>query len=237
MGSASASGGAAFVVLGLIIFAGGGEAAIGLPILGLGFLDRISVCQPRELSIGAGERLQLKANRSLASGRRVSNGELVSVKAVAADGSIKLKDGRVLDSRYREFQAGYAITSYGSQGKTADYVLFSDSTLKGATNAQQWHVSISRGRRGIGIFTPDKQQLRENITRSGERPLAVDLLRSWERKSPFFRLLAERFGSHAAHIFERSRRPERRRGFGERPVQPVRQFVHPAQRQSRGIRI
>jgi hypothetical protein len=113
------------------------------------FLDRITVCQPRELSIGAGERLQLKANRSLASGRRVSNGELVSVKSVSDDGSIKLTDGRVLDSRYREFQAGYAVTSYGSQGKTADYVLFSDSTVKGATNAQQWYVSISRGRHGI----------------------------------------------------------------------------------------
>jgi len=27
----------------------------------------------------------------------------------------------------------------------------------------QWDVTISRGRRGIRIFTPDKQQLRENL--------------------------------------------------------------------------
>ena len=27
-----------------------------------------------------------------------------------------------------------------------DYVLFSDSTVKPATNAQQWYVTISRGR-------------------------------------------------------------------------------------------
>jgi ATP-dependent exoDNAse (exonuclease V) alpha subunit len=199
------------------------------------FLDRISVCQPRELSIGAGERLHLKANRTLASGHRVSNGELVSVKSVSADGNIKLKDGRVLDSRYREFQAGYAVTSYGAQGKTADFVLFSDSTIKGATNAQQWYVSISRGRRGVRIFTPDKQQLRESITRSGERPLAVDMLRSWKQKSPFFGLLARRFGFNAALIFERSRRAGLRRRLGERAVQTVRQFVHPVQKQSRGI--
>src|SRR5205809_7613705 len=69
---------------------------------------------------------------------------------------------------------GYAITSYGSQGKTVDYVLFSDSTIKAATNAQQWYVTISRGRRGIGIFTPDKEQLRENVARSGHRPLAME---------------------------------------------------------------
>jgi hypothetical protein len=86
-----------------------------------------------------------------------------------------LTDGRVLDASFREFLPGYAVTSYGSQGKTVDYVLFSDSTIKAATNAQQWYVSISRGRRGIRIFTPDKEQLRENILRSGHRPLALEL--------------------------------------------------------------
>lgn len=56
----------------------------------------------------------------------------------------------------------------------ADYVLFSDSAVKAATNNQQWYVTISRGRKGIKIFTCDKEQLRENITRLGDRPLALD---------------------------------------------------------------
>jgi conjugative relaxase-like TrwC/TraI family protein len=137
-------------------------------------LDRLTVCQPRELSVAKGDRLNLKANRKLASGGRVTNGELVSVKTVRADGGVELTDGRVLDKSFREFLPGYAVTSYGSQGKTVDYVLFSDSTVKPATNAQQWYVTISRGRRGIRIFTPDKQQLRENVTRSGHRPLAME---------------------------------------------------------------
>jgi hypothetical protein len=81
---------------------------------------------------------------------------LVAVKSVRGDGGIELADGRVLDASFREFLPGYAVTSYGSQGKTVDYVLFSDSTIKAATNAQQWYVTISRGRRGIRIFTPDK---------------------------------------------------------------------------------
>ncbi len=74
--------------------------------------------------------------------------------------------------------------------KTVDYVLFSDSTIKAATNAQQWYVTISRGRRGIRIFKPDKEQLRENVARSGHRPLAMELatgfvprrgVRLWDR--------------------------------------------------------
>src|ERR1041385_6454488 len=153
-------------------------------------LGRITVCQWRDVALAEGDRLHLKANRKLASGGRVTNGELVTVKSVRSDGGVELSDGRVLDNGFREFLPGYAVTSYGSQGKTVDYVLFSDSTIKAATNAQQWYVTISRGRRGIRIFTPDKEQLRESITRSGHRPLAIDLgaptgsrrgIRLWDR--------------------------------------------------------
>ncbi|MCW5555086.1 MAG: relaxase domain-containing protein [Verrucomicrobiae bacterium] len=169
-------------------------------------LDRVSVCLPRECQVSTGDRLLLKANRKLASGGRVTNGELVTVKSVRSDGGVELSDGRVLDNGFREFLPGYAVTSYGSQGKTVDYVLFSDSTIKAATNAQQWYVTISRGRRGIRIFTPDKQQLRENVTRSGHRPLAMELpagftprrgVRLWDRLHGYML----RFGRRAADHF------------------------------------
>jgi hypothetical protein len=166
-------------------------------------LDRLTVCQARELSVANGDRMLLKANRKLASGGRVTNGELVTVKSVRTDGGVELMDGRVLDKSFREFLPGYAVTSYGSQGKTVDYVLFSDSTVKPATNAQQWYVTISRGRRGICIFTPDKQQLRENITRSGHRPLAMEFAAGFVQrgKHPLWNRLRGyliRFGHRAA---------------------------------------
>jgi conjugative relaxase-like TrwC/TraI family protein len=197
-------------------------------------LDRISVCLPCECYVSTGDRLHLKANRKLTSGGRVTNGELVTVKSVRLDGGVELTDGRILDSSFREFLPGYAVTSYGSQGKTVDYVLFSDSTIKAATNAQQWYVTISRGRRGIRIFTPDKEQLRENVTRSGHRPLALDLaaglaphrgIRLWDRLHGY--LL--RFGLRAADHFCRLMLSRRRhqpiethehkntRMLGERP--------------------
>ena len=178
-------------------------------------LDRITVCLPRQILLADGDRLHLKANRALASGSRVTNGELVTVKAVEGDGRIALTDGRILDAGFREFQPGYAITSYGSQGKTVDYVLFSDSTIKAATNAQQWYVSISRGRRGIRIFTSDKDQLRENLLRSGHRPLALDLaggLPRPGRRDVWHRLRSYmlRFGKVAADRFIRIKSIHRR---------------------------
>jgi conjugative relaxase-like TrwC/TraI family protein len=150
----------------------GGERIRRVPFK---FLDRLIVCQPRELALASGDRLQLKANGRTRQGRRLANGELVTVNRVLNGGRVRLQDGRILESDYRQFERGFAITSYASQGKTVDYVLFSDSTIKPATNQQQWYMTISRGRKGIRIFTSDKEQLRENICRSGDRELAWDM--------------------------------------------------------------
>jgi hypothetical protein len=173
------------------------------------YLDRISICRQTDVQIAAGERLQLKANRKLPAGSSVTNGELVSVKRVRTDGTIELVDGRVLDANYREFVPGYAVTSYGSQGKTVDYVLFSDSTVKAATNDQQWYVTISRGRKGIRIFTPDKE-LRENVLRSGKRKLALEIAKKTatvftprHHQNTWLR----RFGRRVAGLIQNARRP------------------------------
>ena len=138
-------------------------------------LNRLTVCRKWEMALSPGDRLQLKANAQTHDGQRIANGELVTVERIEADGRLVLKDGRTLEKDYRQFVRGYAVTSYASQGKTVDYVLFSDSAVKAATNRQQWYVTISRGRKGIKIFTSDPRRLRENIARSGDRELALDL--------------------------------------------------------------
>lgn len=188
-------------------------------------LNRITLCQSRDVNLASGDRLHLKANRRLTSGGRVTNGELVTVKSVRADGGVELTDGRVLDQNYREFLPGYAVTSYGSQGKTVDYVLFSDSTVKPATNAQQWYVTISRGRRGIRIFTPDKQQLRENVTRSDHRPLAMELAADFV--PPRRRLLWDRLHGYLLHFGRRAADNICRLKLARRyPYQPTQKHEH-----------
>ena len=194
-------------------------------------LDKITVCQTREISVTQGDKLHLKANRKLASGARVTNGELVAVKSVHANGKIELTDGRILDKSFREFLPGYAVTSYGSQGKTVDYVLFSDSTIKAATNAQQWYVTISRGRRGIRIFTPDKEQLRENLARSGHRPLALEFaggLRPRNGNLLWDRLhgCLLRFGQHAADTFCRLKQSRRHSQPGQKHEHQITRMLH-----------
>jgi hypothetical protein len=138
-----------------------------------------------------------------------------------------------LDKNFRQFVRGYAITSYASQGKSINYVLFSDSAVKAATNNQQWYVTISRGKKGIHIFTTDKEQLRENITRGGERPLAVDIVPSWVTNRLIYRLNYQRYGKLSADIMaraSRNRNAEFLRQRQMRQAQPA-----PAVKQSRGM--
>lgn len=138
-------------------------------------VDCVSVCRASDLDISAGDKLQLKANSTADDGRKLANGEIVTVADVKANGAIRLQDGRVVPADYRQFVRGYAVTSYGSQGKTVDHVLFADSAVRAASNVQQWYVTISRGRKSVRIFTPDREELEDAITRSGDRELALDL--------------------------------------------------------------
>ncbi len=199
-------------------------------------LDKVTVCEEKEMALSRGDKLQLKANGKSVEGEKLANGELVTIKAVHADGRITLEDGRTLDKDFRLFVRGYAVTSYAAQGKSVDHVLFSDSAVKAATTTQQWYVTISRGKKGIHIFTTDKEQLRENITRSGDRLSALDALTAHYRKhDPLYRLIEKRWGQLAAITMTKSKRAREFRelrqnqsqGQEQMPAKVVEQKVEP----------
>ena len=139
-------------------------------------VDYISVFKTQNLAISVGEQIQFKANGKSQNGKAIANGSIATVKSIEESGDIKLTDGRILNQSNRQFVRGYAITSYASQGKTADYVFLSDSAVRAATDKKQWYVSISRGVRGVYIYTRDKFQLRHNVCRLGEEKLALDFI-------------------------------------------------------------
>ncbi len=149
-------------------------------LVGFAHASRLLLAEPRELEVAAGDRLQLKFNGRSAEGHSLTNGELVTVRGVHADGAVEVEDTRgqrkTLSASQRLFNRGYAVTSYGSQGKTVDTVLFADSGCRAATTAEQWYVTISRGRRRVVVFTEDKAALRAAVARQGGRDLALDLV-------------------------------------------------------------
>lgn len=114
---------------------------------------------------------------------------------VEKSGRIRLDDGRVLPPEYRQFVRGYAVTSYASQGKTVDHVLFSDSSIRAATNAQQWYVTISRERRSVKIPTFGSQRfppvMHSPFRLGGMSRLPGDDCRSNRMRSNDFRCRSE----------------------------------------------
>ena len=140
-----------------------------------------AVVKEKELHLASGDQLQMKFNGRSLEDHPIVNSEIVTLKRIYKNGKISVLDGhgttKTLAPNQRLCNLGYAVTSYASQGKTVDTVLFSDSQKKMATNTNQWYVSISRARKKIKIFTPSKTEFRENLQRSGARPLAMDLLK------------------------------------------------------------
>jgi len=143
------------------------------------YADRLAIAVSKETEIAPGDRLQLKFNGRSAEGARLNNGELVTVCEVARDGSLVVEAGagarKTLAPAQRLLVRGYAVTSYGSQGKTVDTVIMADAANRAATDVHQWYVTISRGRKQVHVFTPDKEALRLQVQQAGERELAMDL--------------------------------------------------------------
>lgn len=140
---------------------------------------RLAIVVERETHVAPGDRLQLKFNGKSKEGLPIANGELVTVRRVAPDGSLTVEDDRLtvktLSPQQRLFNRGYAVTSYASQGKTVDTVLVADAGCRAATNRNQWYVSISRGRKRVIVFTDNKAELRASIEQSGDRDLALGM--------------------------------------------------------------
>ncbi|MDE3084383.1 MAG: AAA family ATPase, partial [Verrucomicrobiota bacterium] len=143
------------------------------------YAERIAVVAASEMEIASGDRLQLKFNGKSVEGAPLTNGELVTVCRLRADGALVVEDDagvrKTLAPSQRLFHRGYTVTSYASQGKTVDTVLLADAANQAATHRNQWYVAISRGRKRVIVFTPDKAELRASIERSGDRELALDL--------------------------------------------------------------
>ena len=85
----------------------------------------------------------------------------------------------ILDAEQGNFAHGYVTTSHASQGKTVKHVLIAQSTdYGGAASAEQFYVSVSRGKKSVEIFTDNKAELRDQIQRSHQRLSAFGLLKN-----------------------------------------------------------
>lgn len=73
---------------------------------------------------------------------------------------------------------GYCVTSYASQSKSVDRVFIAESSESfRAADRQQFYVSVSRFKQALTIYTDDKRELLDAVSKSSERPSATDLVK------------------------------------------------------------
>ena len=130
----------------------------------------VSVYREQERAFSVGDRIQFTApNQEL----KIANRELGNIDRISPNGAmtLKLDNGREMSfdpRRHPHLDHGYAVTSYSSQGQTADRVLIHVDTELGAKdllNNRMAYVSVSRGQWDAQIFTNDRSTLKEALSR------------------------------------------------------------------------
>jgi len=143
----------------------------------------VAVYREQEKTFSVGDHIQFTApSHEL----KIANRELGTVESIATDGTMRLKldGGRSIvydPERHPHLDHGYAVTSYSSQGQTADRVLVHVDTelaAKDLLNSRMAYVSVSRGQWDAQIFTNDREKLSQVLShdvshRSAYRPEQV----------------------------------------------------------------
>lgn len=139
--------------------------------------DKFNVFTPRQIEVGAGDKIRITGNGKTIENTHLFNGGLYDVKGFDKQGNIRLSNGTTLSKEFGSFSHGYVMTSHASQGKTVDKVIISQSSESfKASSAEQFYVSVSRGRQAVAIYTDDKTELLKAVSKSGERTSATELM-------------------------------------------------------------
>lgn len=146
--------------------------------------ETFNVYERQIMEVCEGDRIRITANGRSADDHQLTNGSFYTVDYIAPDGKLVLDNGWRIGKEFQFLDQGYAATSHSSQGTTVDWVFLLQSDLSAcASDAKQFYVSVSRGRKGVKIYTDDIEVLRENVAHVRERPMAMEITPPEEKSS------------------------------------------------------
>ena len=134
------------------------------------------VYDQREIALAKGDRVRITRNGESANGKRLSNGNLLTVEKFGKKGEIILNNGAILPANHGHIAHGYCQTSHSSQSRSVRDVLVAqsaDSFL--ASSREQFYVSCSRGKQTIRIYTDNRRELQQAVGNTSTRMSGVEL--------------------------------------------------------------
>jgi conjugative relaxase-like TrwC/TraI family protein len=165
--------------------------------LPLGQSSRFQVYETQTLPLVPGDKIRITQNGFTIDGKhRLNNGAVYQLKGFTKTGDFKLTNSWIVGKDYGNLAHGYCQTSHVAQSKTVDRVFVAQSAASlGASSAEQFYVSVSRGRDSVTVYTDDKTRLAETIQTSGARMAAHELFKlpvSANGIDPFESMLREK---------------------------------------------
>jgi conjugative relaxase-like TrwC/TraI family protein len=145
---------------------------------------RFEAYRPTQLALAVGDAVRVTAGGKTKDGKhRLSNGSLLTVQGFTKNGDIVVNHGWVIDKDFGHLTHGYCITSHASQGVTVDKVFIGMSSESfPATTQRAGYVAVTRGREQVLVFTDDRKELVERLTRPDEPMSATELAESTKHK-------------------------------------------------------
>jgi len=149
---------------------------VGQAVIPLKYPERFTPYRPTRIEIAPRELIRITRNGKTKDGHRLNNGSVYSVKGFDRQGRIILANGWKLGDESAFIDHAYVITSHSAQGKTVRHAIVAESSTSfPAASAEQFNVSVSRGRRTT-IYTDDKHALREAVQRADDRMTATEFI-------------------------------------------------------------
>ncbi|MHB8413615.1 MAG: MobF family relaxase [Candidatus Acidiferrales bacterium] len=145
-------------------------------------LHGVTLYRESERAFAKGDRVQFTApNRE----HHIANRELGTIEKIDASSNlqIRLDSGRRVSFNIREnrhIDHGYAVTSHSSQGQTTDRVLVHVDTEQAGeklVNRRLAYVAVSRARYDAQLYTNDKTNLTEQLSRDISHRSALEQTR------------------------------------------------------------
>ncbi|MCA9217420.1 MAG: AAA family ATPase, partial [Planctomycetales bacterium] len=135
-----------------------------------------SVFLPEAAEYAVGDFIRLtRGRRQDDSHKKLANGSLHKIKSFHK-GVVILDNGEKLESDWRFFDHGFAVTSHVSQGTTVDRAFVAASSLSfPASSPEQMYVSASRAKRRVDIYTDSSEGLLRVISKFRPKQLATDV--------------------------------------------------------------
>jgi ATP-dependent exoDNAse (exonuclease V) alpha subunit len=143
--------------------------------------DYFDLFDSKPILLSKGDQVVITKNAQDQFKHRMNNGDFLKVDQITRDNKLVLINPKsqqkyTVSKDFGHIKHGYVVTSHASQGKTVDEVFISQpaSTFP-ATDAKQFYVSASRGRKAAHIYTDDKEELLEHASTIGDRKSALEL--------------------------------------------------------------